>query len=664
MEEQEEKNEPFRTTLQAEKENSKWKRICIILIILTIFSVTLFITFTVLYFTKNSKESDSSQSDEPEPEDKWDWKPVGEQIKTRWGINLDAKKVWEEYPRPQLERKEWMNLNGPWKYSIKNIEDLDPDQNDGYILVPFPLESSLSGVMKNLTSNEVIYYEKTVKIPKEWEGKHILLNFGAVDWKCEVFVNRIKVGEHTGGYSYFYFDITKYLKKTKNIISLRVTDITDTYYSTWGKFQPVGKQTINPKEKWYTPSSGIWQTVWLEPVTSHYIEKIEINNNYDNKEIGLNFHVANDLKLPIEYSIKYNNEIIAIGKGKSNKLISINVTQNFRPWSPSEPNLYMITAELKSDIGESLDNITSYTTIRKIEMKGDSSNKQRIFLNDKPLFNMGALDQGYWPDGLYTPPSEEAMLYDIQKMKDLGFNTLRKHVKIESFRYYYQCDKIGMLVWQDMPSGNVDGTGSWDDTRMDGGKDTERTQKSKDNYYEEWGEIIDNLKFFQCIIVWTPFNEAWGQFNTEAVVYFTRIRDSSRLINAASGGNHRKIGNFLDFHTFPAPSYPFTYDGLINVIGEYGGIGLEIKNHTWKKEVWCNYTVNSKEELTNNYTSFIDKLIDLVPQGISSAIYTQVTDVEGEINGLITYDRNDIKILDSIKEKNQELIGTLSRYIE
>ena len=258
MEEQEEKNEPFRTTLQAEKENSKWKRIGIILIILTIFSVTLFITFTVLYFTKNSKESDSSQSAEPEPEDKWDWKPVGEQIKTRWGINLDTKKVWEEYPRPQLERKEWMNLNGPWKYSIKNIEDLDPDQNDGYILVPFPLESSLSGVMKNLTSNEVIYYEKTVKIPKEWEGRHILLNFGAVDWKCEVFVNRINVGEHTGGYSYFYFDITKYLKKTKNIISLRVTDITDTYYSTWGKFQPVGKQTINPKEKWYTPSSGIW----------------------------------------------------------------------------------------------------------------------------------------------------------------------------------------------------------------------------------------------------------------------------------------------------------------------------------------------------------------------------------------------------------------------
>ena len=660
MEEQEEKNEPFRTTLQAEKENSKWKRIGIILIILTIFSVTLFITFTVLYFTKNSKESDSSQSDEPEPEDKWDWKPVGEQIKTRWGINLDAKKVWQEYPRPQLERKEWMNLNGPWKYSIKNLEDLDPDQNDGYILVPFPLESSLSGVMKNLTSNEVIYYEKTVKIPKEWEGKHILLNFGAVDWKCEVFVNRIKVGEHTGGYSYFYFDITKYLKKTKNIISLRVTDITDTYYSTWGKFQPVGKQTINPKEKWYTPSSGIWQTVWLEPVTSHYIEKIEINNNYDNKEIGLNFHVANDLKLPIEYSIKYNNEIIAIGKGKSNKLISINITQNFRPWSPSEPNLYMITAELKSDIGESLDNITSYTTIRKIEMKNDSSNKQRIFLNDKPLFNMGALDQGYWPDGLYTPPSEEAMLYDIQKMKDLGFNTLRKHVKIESFRYYYQCDKIGMIIWQDMPSGNVDGTGSWDDTHIDGGKDTVRTQESKDNYYKEWGEIIDNLKFFQCIIVWTPFNEAWGQFETEAVVNFTRDKDSSRLINAASGGNHRIAGNFIDIHSYPNPNYKLKYDGLINVIGEYGGLGLEIKNHTWKEDNWGYQVLNDKIELTNRYIEYIENLIDLVPQGISAAIYTQTTDVESEMNGLLTYDRNETKIYDVIKEYHEKLISNLT----
>ena len=662
MEEQSEKIEPFRTTLQAENENSKWKRISIIFIILTISSVILFITFAILYFTKEN--NDSSESDEPSPEDKWNWEPFGDRIKTSWGINLDPKKVWQEYPRPQLERKDWMNLNGPWKYSIRNPEDIDPDEHDGFILVPFPLESSLSGVMKNLTANEVIYYEKTVTIPKEWEGKHILLNFGAVDWKCEVFVNKIKVGEHSGGYSYFYFDITKYLIGLKNIITLRVTDITDTSYSTWGKYQPVGKQTITPNGIWYTPSSGIWQTVWLEPVNSHYINKIEVNNNYDKKEIGLNFKVSNDFKLPIEYCIKYNNEIIATGKGQSNKLISINITQNFKPWSPSEPNLYIITAELKSDIGESLDYIISYTTIRKIEMKEDSLGKKRIFLNDKPLFNIGPLDQGFWPDGLYTPPSEEAMVYDIQKLKDLGFNAIRKHVKVEPFRYYYECDKIGMVVWQDMPSGNVDGSGSWDSTHMDGGTDSVRTQESKDNYYKEWGEIIENLKFFQCIIVWTPFNEAWGQFETEAVVKFTQNKDNSRLINAASGGNHRPVGNFLDLHTYSAPSYPLQYDGLINVIGEYGGLGLEIKNHTWKKDNWSYNTVKTKEELTGNYTLFIEKLIELIPQGISSAIYTQVTDVEGEINGLITYDRKEIKVFDSIKEKNEKLIATLPKYIK
>ena len=658
MEEQSEKIEPFRTTLQAENENSKWKRISIIFIILTICSVILFITFAILYFTKEN--NDSSESDEPSPEDKWNWEPFGDRIKTSWGINLDPKKVWQEYPRPQLERKDWMNLNGPWKYSIRNPEDIDPDEHDGFILVPFPLESSLSGVMKNLTANEVIYYEKTVTIPKEWEGKHILLNFGAVDWKCEVFVNKIKVGEHSGGYSYFYFAITKYLIGLKNIITLRVTDITDTSYSTWGKYQPVGKQTITPNGIWYTPSSGIWQTVWLEPVNSHYINKIEVNNNYDKKEIGLNFKVSNDFKLPIEYCIKYNNEIIATGKGQSNKLISINITQNFKPWSPSEPNLYIITAELKSDIGESLDYIISYTTIRKIEMKEDSLGKKRIFLNDKPLFNIGPLDQGFWPDGLYTPPSEEAMVYDIQKMKDLGFNTLRKHVKVEPFRYYYECDKIGMVVWQDMPSGNVDGSGSWDSTHMDGGTDSVRTQESKDNYYKEWGEIIENLKFFQCIIVWTPFNEAWGQFETEAVVNFTQNKDNSRLINAASGGNHRPVGNFLDLHTYSAPSYPLQYDGLINVIGEYGGLGLEIKNHTWKDDNWGYQVLNDKLELTNRYIEYINNLIELIPQGISAAIYTQTTDVEGEINGLMTYDRNETKIYDAIKGYHEKLISSLS----
>ena len=669
--EEEQKVEPLRDSLQAEKEETKWKKVTIIFCVVAICSTILLVTFMVLYFTKdndnnsegsNSSDSDDGSSPEPDvnPEDKWDWKPAGDRLKTRWGINLDPKKVWQEYPRPQLERKDWINLNGPWKYSIRNQGDIDPDEHDGYILVPFPLESSLSGVMKSLTADQVIYYEKTVTLPEEWDGKHVLLNFGAVDWKCEVFINKKRVGEHTGGYSYFYFDITNYLKGRKNVITLRVTDITDSVDSSWGKYQPVGKQTLTPNGIWYTPASGIWQTVWLEPVTAHYIDKIDINNNYDNKEIKLTFNVANSLKLPIEYCIKYNDQIIANGKGKSNQEITINVSQNFHPWSPTEPNLYMIMADLKSDAKDLLDSITSYTTIRKLESRKDSAGIPRIFLNDKPLFNIGPLDQGYWPDGIYTPPSEEAMVFDIQRMKDLGFNTLRKHAKTEPFRFYYQCDKIGMVVWQDMPSGNVGTSGSWDPWNMDGGEDTVRTQGSKDNYYKEWEGIIQNLKFFQCIIVWTPFNEAWGQFDTEAVVQYTLQRDNLRLINAASGGNHRAVGNFIDFHTYPDPRYPFKYNESINVVGEYGGLGLEIKNHTWKDDNWSYNQVYSKEELTGNYTLYIETLIDLAKLGISAAIYTQVTDVEGEINGLMTYDRNETKVFDRIKEVNERLIASLS----
>ena len=646
------KVQPLRVSILEKKENLNWKKLN------TIFMIVAFIaTAALIVFLLLSKEENSLRSlKEINP----DWKPAGDRLKTRWGVNLDPNKVWQEYPRPQLERKDWINLNGLWKYAVKKNNYLYPDSYDGYILVPFALESSLSGVMKDLKTDEVIFYETDVTIPDEWNGKNLLLNFGAVDWKCELFINRVKVGEHTGGYAYFYFDITKYITDKTITITLRVTDVTDSYYEDWGKYQPVGKQTLTPAGIWYTPASGVWQTVWLEPVSSRFIEKIYVNNNYDNKEIKVTFKTPASSNLPIEYAVKFDDKVVASGSGKSDEEITINVSDNFKPWSPAEPNMYIITAELKSDDGSTLDTITSYTTLRKISSEKDSSGKLRIFLNGKPLFNLGPLDQGYWPDGIYTPPSEEAMLFDMQIMKDLGFNTLRKHAKTEPFRYYYQCDKMGFLVWQDMPHGNLDGSGSWDNIHMNGGTDTKRTQQSKDNYYKEWEDIIENLKFFQCIVVWTPFNEAWGQFDTEAVVEFTQGKDNTRLINAASGGNHRECGNFVDMHTYPGPSYPLHYDPLINVIGEYGGIGLEIKNHTWINGSWSYNTVDTREELTGNYTLFINNLINMVPEGISAAIYTQVTDVEGEINGLITYDRYLTKIYDTIKEVNKKLIDTLS----
>ena len=594
--------EPFRQTLHGNLEDSKWKKISYIFFVLTVIFLAGSAIFIFLYFDNENNDDIITE---------WKWKPIGSRIKTRWAENLDQNKIWQEYPRPQLERKDWINLNGPWKYSIRRPEDLSPNPHDGYILVPFPIESALSGVMKTFTKDDILWYEKEVNIPKEWNGKHILLNFGAVDWKCEIYINKRKVGEHTGGYSYFYFDITNFLKDGKNKILLKVKDVTDTVYSTWGKYQPVGKQTITPNGIWYTSSSGIWQNVWLEPVNENFIQKVEINNDFDTQEIKIKFIMSNDTKLHIECYVKFNEQIVGENKGIANEEISIKLSnENFKPWSPSEPNIYIITAKLFSDSGKELDSITSYTTIRKIESKKDKIGKLRIFLNNKPLFNMGPLDQGFWPDGLYTPPSEEAMVYDIQKLKDLGFNAIRKHVKVEPFRYYYECDKIGMVVWQDMPSGNVDGSGSWD--------------------------------------------------RTEAVVKFTQNKDNSRLINAASGGNHRPVGNFLDLHTYSAPSYPLQYDGLINVIGEYGGLGLEIKNHTWKDDNWGYQVLNDKLELTNRYIEYINNLIELIPQGISAAIYTQTTDVEGEINGLMTYDRNETKIYHAIKGYHEKLISSLS----
>jgi len=579
------------------------------------------------------------------------WAPKGNKIKTKWGINLDINNIWNEYPRPQLERKDWINLNGPWLYSITEEWSNKPSKADGIILIPFPIESSLSGVMKNITKEDIIWYEKDIEIPLNWSDKNILLNFGAVDWKCIIYINDIKVGEHTGGFSAFNFDITNYLRKGINKLIVKVIDPTNQGY------QPRGKQVLNPKKIYYTAISGIWQTVWLEPVNKDYIKNLEINNDFDNKEIKINFKLNSQKRLPISLSLEYKGQNIKKVKGISNDNITINLENNdFHPWSTYEPNIYTIKAELFNEKNQLIDSIESYTTIRKIEQRKDENGYYRIYLNNKKIFNMGVLDQGYWPDGLYTPPSEEAMIYDINKLKELGFNTIRKHVKIEPYRYYYYCDKIGMLIWQDMPSGDQ-GKNIRKQYKLDKGTDRRRSKASIETYYKEWGEIIDNLNFFQCIIIWIPFNEAWGQFDTEKVANFTIKKDSTRLLNVASGGNHRKGGNIFDLHHYPEPSQSMIYKDEINVIGEYGGLGLEICNHTWKKNNWGYVKLKSKEEVTEKYVEFIDEIINLTKNGTSAAIYTQTTDVEIEINGLITYDRAEMKIdEEKIKEANFKLL--------
>ena len=642
-----EKEESLKLIVNSKREAFQLNKIAILLI-----AFACFITFIFLFISTTDKKSEKSLNSFVEEE--WNWSPAGDKIKTKWGKELDPKNVWPEYPRPQLERKDWLNLNGPWSYSIREPDYLKPEKHDGKILIPFSLESSLSGVMKSLTDKQVIWYEKEFEFPEEWNGKKILLHFGAVDWKCTLYVNEAKIGEHSGGYSPFYFDITNRIKEGINKIVLQVYDPTNR-----GE-QPIGKQTLSPGSIWYTPISGIWQTVWLEPVNENYITKLEINNDYDNKEIKITFKLNSEEKLPLNVKLEFNENEIQTIQGNSNEEITIKISdEDFHPWSPSEPNLYNIKAELLSKEGKVIDSLVSYTTIRKIEQRKDLSGNFRIFLNNKPIFNMGTLDQGYWPDGLYTPPSEEAMIYDIQKLKDLGFNTIRKHIKVEPWRYYYQCDKIGMMLWQDMPSGDLGGN-KWEPDVLNGGTDVERSQESKNTYYKEWEEIIDHLKFFQCIIIWVPFNEAWGQFETEKTVEFTKEKDPLRLINAASGGNHRVCGNIIDLHSYPGPRQAFKEDSLINVLGEYGGLGLNIEGHTWNEDNWGYAVFKTKEEVTERYEQYIDELIRLIESGFSAAIYTQTTDVESEINGLITYDREEVKIIEErIKAANEKLIESL-----
>ena len=585
--------------------------------------------------------------------EKLKWCPAGNKIKTKWGKNLDPNKVWQEYPRPQLERKQWLNLNGIWSYSITDVNSQKPDNFDGEILVPFSIESSLSGVMKSLNEKQILWYYKEFEIPDNWKDKNIIIHFNAVDWICELYINDNKIGKHSGGYSEFSFDITKNIKEGKNKILLRVFDPSDKGY------QAVGKQTLNPNVIWYTSISGIWQTVWLEPVNEIYIQKLEINNDYDKKEIKINVKLNLDEKLPLEVSLLFKDDEFIKLKGFSNSEIVFNIPdKHFHPWSPNEPNIYSFNINIFDNNQKIIDSIVSYTTLRKVEQKKDKNGIYRIYLNNKPLFNMGTLDQGYWPDGLYTPPSEEAMIYDINKLKELGFNTIRKHIKIEPYRYYYYCDKIGMLVWQDMPSGDRQNN-KWEFLKLNAGDDVNRSEESKNNYYKEWSEIIDNLKFFQCIIVWIPFNEGWGQFDTEKVVEFTKKQDSTRLINAASGGNHRICGNFLDLHSYPHPAQYLKVDNLINILGEFGGLALDIKGHTWKEDNWGYKTCKSKEEVTEKYEEYINLLINSF-KSFSAAIYTQTTDVEIEINGLITYDRAEIKVIEQrIKAVNEKIINSL-----
>lgn len=583
------------------------------------------------------------------------WKPAGDKIKTQWAEQINPQNVLPEYPRPLLERNDWINLNGLWAYAIAPRGASEPASFDGQILVPFCIESSLSGVMKEVGDQNELWYKQEFTIPSKWKGKNVVLNFGAVDWKADVFINDILIGSHKGGYTPFSFDITPFLSgKSKHKLVVRVWDPTDK------GFQPRGKQVNNPEGIWYTPVTGIWQTVWLEPVAENHITAIKsipcIDSGSLNVTVSTSKCSAADI---VEVKLLDKGQVVASAKGLQGYELRLSV-KNPTLWDTKNPYLYDMKVSVSSG-GKVVDEVKSYTAFRKISVKRDANGIMRMQLNNKDLFHYGPLDQGWWPDGLYTAPTDEALLYDIKKTKDWGFNMIRKHVKVEPARWYYHCDKEGMLVWQDMPSGDMGNR--WEPRLYNGGTDKNRSAESIKNYYQEWKEIMDLCISNPSVVVWVPFNEAWGQFDTEKVTEWTADYDPSRLINPASGGNHRPTGDMLDLHNYPNPSM-FLFDAeRVNVLGEYGGIGLPLEAHLWwQKRNWGYIQFKNEAEVTTEYVKYAKELKEMVKRGFSAAVYTQTTDVEGEVNGLMTYDRKKIKIHEAeVRKANQEVINELSK---
>ncbi|GHT43528.1 beta-galactosidase [Bacteroidia bacterium] len=580
------------------------------------------------------------------------WSPAGDKIKTEWASKIDPQRVLPEYPRPVLERSDWKNLNGLWDYAILPAGQAEPNRFDGKILVPFAVESSLSGVQKTVGEGNELWYRHTFAVPAAWKSKNIILHFGAVDWKADVYLNDVKIGSHTGGYTPFCFDITPFLTSGEQKLVVKVWDGTDRGY------QPRGKQVSRPEGIWYTAVTGIWQTVWLEPVNEKHIASVKTVPDIDKSRITVNVNAINTQAADVvEVKILDAGKVVSSARAVACQTLELNVP-NAKLWSPESPFLYDMTLSLYSK-GKVVDVVKSYCAMRKISTKRDENGIVRIQLNNKNNFQYGPLDQGWWPDGLYTAPTDEALAYDIKKTKDFGFNMIRKHVKVEPARWYSHCDRLGILVWQDMPSG--DRSPHWDMRHYFEGTELKRSPASEANYRKEWKEIIDCLYSYPSIVVWVPFNEAWGQFKTPEIAEWTKTYDPSRLVNPASGGNFYHTGDILDLHNYPGPAM-YLYDAeRATVLGEYGGIGMPLKDHLWQPDRnWGYVQFQSPKEVTDEYVKYADQLKTMIKSGFSAAVYTQTTDVEGEVNGLMTYDRKVIKIDENrIREKNQELISVI-----
>lgn len=563
--------------------------------------------------------------------------PAGDRIMTDWASQVSPDNALPEYPRPMMVRSDWQNLNGLWQYAITPKGEKAPKNYDGDILVPFCIESALSGVQKEVGADNALWYSKSFSVPSKWKNGRVLLHFGAVDWMTDVWVNGVKVGSHTGGYAPFTFDITQALQSKDNEIVMRVWDPTDVSYI------PRGKQVRKPSGIWYTSVTGIWQTVWLESVPEDYIQNVVSTPDLEKATVKVDVDFTNPTNNDLyQVDVLYEGKVVAMGKSINGQPVEVNMPQDFLLWTPDHPFLYDLNVKVLRK-GKQIDAVQSYFAMRSFGTQRDDNGIVRLTLNGKPIFQFGPLDQGWWPDGLYTAPTDEALAYDIQKTKDFGFNMIRKHVKVEPARWYYHCDRLGMIVWQDMPSGDR-GPG-WNTTEYFKGSESVRSLESEENYKKEWAEIITALKSQPCIGVWVPFNESWGQFKTVEIVEMTKKLDPTRLVNPASGGNFYQCGDILDLHHYPDPKMVLYDPTRATVLGEYGGIGRKVDGHTWVKDQgWGYVEFDTEEKVTDTYVEYANTLYKMIPQGFSAAVYTQTTDCETELNGLMTYDRKVIKL--------------------
>jgi beta-galactosidase/beta-glucuronidase len=543
-----------------------------------------------------------------------------------------------------MRRGEWMNLNGSWDYAILPREAPAPAQFDGKILVPYAVESALSGVQQPLRPDQRLWYRRFFSVPAGWEDKKVLLHFGAVDYECRVWVNGIPMAAHTGGYLPFSFDITDTIQPGDNELLVSVWDPTDT------GLQQRGKQVLKPSGIWYTAVSGIWQTVWLEPVPENSIESIKLTPDLDHQVLTVELKTSGGLGgVQAEVEALIDGRSISQAGGDASAPLSLPVPEP-RAWSPGDPFLYDLQVRLLKD-GQVLDQVDSYFAMRKFEIRRDAAGHPRFALNGDPLFLYGPLDQGYFPDGLYTAPSEEAMLFDIEYARRAGCNMIRKHVKVEPLRWYYTCDRLGMIVWQDLPNGGlIDGERVAILSMLFGfhRNDTRRLERfgraekaNRLEYTRNLEGMIDLLYNAACIAAWVPFNESWGQFEAKKIAEWIKSHDGTRLVDHASGWFDQGGGDFQSKHIYVKKLKRPRPDKRAFVISEFGGYSLKVPGHLWDEDEKFGYRFyDSPEALLDAYAALLENdLLPLIRKGLAAAVYTQTTDVETEINGYLSYDR-------------------------